>query len=479
MQTKDRFERHRFEGNRLEFEELEQCIKTATLNQCGDNGYQLLFPTTAWTYDAAGVITNLPDKYKYKEDPPALAGNAGAAARESRNAAMIVVEKWNKKLEGFFTEIRTIISRRCGNTLNITFNDFGNNPLKIWKYLKDKFGSGLGAELDAGDIAVDLCTLKMPNNEHFANWSTEFERKAKLCKTTDIILKGYLLSTGRNKAKIRMLPKRLSLAVEHCRQTRKTYEESKAYLEEACNSDWASGKVNSKSSSEIDAVNVANNCQGPQCIKCSNYGHYANQCHINFCTDCAKYLIDHDYQNCPYKQNKQKNVKPINHSNNKDRDNKGHRDKDDHFRGRSEDRDRSQETRGAGNQNGEPGRGGGRGRGRGGPRGRGRGRGSSRGRGRGRGRQQHVDEVSTYEADDYEDEYDERYDEDGVLIEQIYEEDDQYQDAEEEEMDSRPGQFSVYNLFSKQREDTERHVTKRKDLITVTHIYVSSVHGTV
>ena len=79
-----------------------------------------------------------------------------------------------------------------------------------------------------------------------------------------------------------------------------------------------------------------------------------------------------------------------------------------------------------------------------------------------------MDEVSTYEADDYEDEYDEIYDEHGVLIEQIYEEDDQYQDAEEEEMESRPGQFSVYNLFSKQREDTERHVTKRKKIGSIT-----------
>ena len=79
-----------------------------------------------------------------------------------------------------------------------------------------------------------------------------------------------------------------------------------------------------------------------------------------------------------------------------------------------------------------------------------------------------MDEVSTYETEDYGYEYDERYDEDGVLIEQIYEEDDQYHDAEEEEIESRPGQFSVYNLFSKQREDTERHVTKRKKIGSIT-----------
>ena len=141
-QSKVRFERHRFEGNRLEFEELEQCLKTAVLNQCGDKGFQLIFPATAWTYDATGEITNLPDKYKYKEDPPLPAANANAATREAYSATVTMVEKWNKNLENFFTDIRTIISRRCGNTLNVTFNDFGNNPLKTWKYLKDKFGSG-------------------------------------------------------------------------------------------------------------------------------------------------------------------------------------------------------------------------------------------------------------------------------------------------------------------------------------------------
>ena len=151
--------------------------------------------------------------------------------------------------------------------------------------MREKFGSGLGAELDAGDIGVDLCTLKMPNNEHFVNWSTEFERKAKLCDASEKIVKGYLLSTGKNKAGVRMLPKRLMSAVEHCRHTRKSYADSKTYLEDSCNSDWASGKVNSSSSSEISAVSITNNCQGPQCAKCSNYGHYANQCNITFCTE--------------------------------------------------------------------------------------------------------------------------------------------------------------------------------------------------
>ena len=161
--------------------------------------------------------------------------------------------------------------------------------------MKNKFGPGYGAEPDADDITVDLCTLTMPNNKHFADWLIEFEGKAKLCKAHEPILKGYLLSTGKNEAGIRMLPKRFISAVEHCRQRRQSCQDSKTYLEEACNSDWASVKVNSTSSSEISAVSVTNNCQGPQCVKCSNYGHYANQCHITFCTDYAHYLVDHDY----------------------------------------------------------------------------------------------------------------------------------------------------------------------------------------
>ena len=53
----------------------------------------------------------------------------------------------------------------------------------------------------------------------------------------------------------------------------------------------------------------------------------------------------------------------------------------------------------------------------------------------------------THEADDYEEEYDDRYDEDGVLIEQIYEEDDQYDYAEEEVVEKRPRPFCIHNRF--------------------------------
>ena len=68
----------------MEFEELKQCVETAVLNSCGVNGYQLLFPAIPWIYNAAGEITNLPEKFKYKEDPPALAANASNATRETR-----------------------------------------------------------------------------------------------------------------------------------------------------------------------------------------------------------------------------------------------------------------------------------------------------------------------------------------------------------------------------------------------------------
>jgi hypothetical protein len=83
------------------------CLKTTVLNQCGDKGFQLVFPATASIYDAAGKITNLPEKFKYKDDPPLPAANASAATRDAYNAAVTMVEKWNKNLESFFTDIRT------------------------------------------------------------------------------------------------------------------------------------------------------------------------------------------------------------------------------------------------------------------------------------------------------------------------------------------------------------------------------------
>ena len=58
-------------------------IQTTVLNRCGDEGKQLLSPTTLQTYDAAGDITNLLVKCKYKVYPPVLVANATNAAKKS------------------------------------------------------------------------------------------------------------------------------------------------------------------------------------------------------------------------------------------------------------------------------------------------------------------------------------------------------------------------------------------------------------
>ena len=84
------------------------------------------------------------------------------------------VKQYNKDLGDLSTDIT--ISRRCENMLIITIN-LGNNALKIWKYLKEDFESGLSVELNVYDIAVDIRRLKMPNTLHFSNWATEFREK--------------------------------------------------------------------------------------------------------------------------------------------------------------------------------------------------------------------------------------------------------------------------------------------------------------
>ena len=39
----DRFERNSFEGNRLDFEDFIECIKTAIINKCDEKGYRYIF----------------------------------------------------------------------------------------------------------------------------------------------------------------------------------------------------------------------------------------------------------------------------------------------------------------------------------------------------------------------------------------------------------------------------------------------------
>ena len=64
-----------------------------------------------------------------------------------------------------------------------------------------------------------------------------------------------------------MLPK-IQLSSRTLSSNEEIYGDSKTYLEEAYNSDWASGKVNPGLSSEIIAMTVTNNCKKPQCMIC-------------------------------------------------------------------------------------------------------------------------------------------------------------------------------------------------------------------
>ena len=135
--------------------------------------------------------------------------NANAAAYELYNSRQNIVDKHNTKFLELRSDVRSIISKRCGSSLNKKFNEFGVDPLLIWKYLVDTYGSGSASQIDAGDIAVDLGDYTMKNNEHFSNWIREFEELTDRCQASITIKRGYLLSDGRGKLKIKLLPKLL------------------------------------------------------------------------------------------------------------------------------------------------------------------------------------------------------------------------------------------------------------------------------
>ena len=300
--TNDKFERKPFEGNRQDFHEFIECIKTAVMNRCDERGYRYLFPTNPWLYDQiSNSFTNISEEYKIKADIPLPAHNATAAAIELYNSRQKIIDKHNSKFIELRSDVRSIISKRCGISLNKKFNEYGVDPLLIWKYLMDTFGSGTTTDLDGGDIAVDLGNQVMENNEHFSNWIREFEELASRCQASTIIKKGYLLSDGRGKLKTKLLPKRFDEAVRHCRQTRKTYDECKAYIEDSCNNDFARKIVTESTNLVTHAIRASDaTCQGLKCHNCSNFGHFAKQCNTPICVQCAK--CDHDWTSCIFRK---------------------------------------------------------------------------------------------------------------------------------------------------------------------------------
>ena len=56
----------------------------------------------------------------------------------------------------------------------------------------------------------------MQNNKHFSNWIRQFEELTSRCQASTIIKKGYLLSDGRVKLKIKLLLRRFDEAIRDC-----------------------------------------------------------------------------------------------------------------------------------------------------------------------------------------------------------------------------------------------------------------------
>ena len=429
------------------------------MNKCDEIGYYYLFLLNPWQYDnATGVFINIPDEYKLKLDLNPPAANATAATIELYNSRQKIIDKHNTKFRELRSDIRSIISKRCGVSLNKNFNEYGVDPLKIWKYLLDTFGSGTTSELDAGDIAVDLGYHTMKNNEHFTNWIREFEGLADRCQASVIIRKGYLLSDGRGKLKIKLLPKRFDEAVRHCRQTRKTYDECKVYLEDSCNNDFSRNIVTEQHDSErIHAVNLTD-CkgQGPMCHNCSNYGHFAQQCNVTICIKCA--TCDHLWKDCNLRS-KNKRSKVDNHyDNNKKHVNKRFKKEhnDDESRkyvDKKKDKDDSNDNDDRYKPQSY------RGRGR-----RGKGRGGSRGHGNQR-HKNHIDLVSINSSEDmFHTERDEEH------TNCSNSDDDEYCShyEDDKEIDSKTGHFTIYNLFGKHSDnDISSKSNKTINVITL------------
>ena len=54
--ARDKYESKPFEGNRQDFLDFTEAIKTAVMNKCDERVFKYLFPNTPWIYDG---VTNM------------------------------------------------------------------------------------------------------------------------------------------------------------------------------------------------------------------------------------------------------------------------------------------------------------------------------------------------------------------------------------------------------------------------------------
>ena len=184
------FLKNPFEGDKKLWRKFNDEVKTAVHNVCGDEGDRFLF--TDWPVDEDGEIlvgnefTLLP--LPHMDGMHYMNPEERREWREDRK----LIKEFNDNIRNVERNCCSILSKRCGQYINLKFNELGGDPVAMWKWLKLTYGPDNMGSQEIGNVFMDLLGYKMGPNDRFSNYIIEIERLMQISGTSKKQVLGLL-----------------------------------------------------------------------------------------------------------------------------------------------------------------------------------------------------------------------------------------------------------------------------------------------
>jgi len=297
------FQNHRFAGAVSNFKDFSQELSDVIMETLGGEGIAFLF--TNWPIRVNQVNDgiaryDLGEKFTPKEVPKTLAGvdyeiivdeSTGELGRvlvteemrTRREVEIVFAKLFNDRIANVHRRCQRILSERSCDQLNVKYAIW-NHPVTAWRFLLDQHGPKESQLIGVRGSYSELLYMVMRSPDRFKRFIRTYDDLVREVGASNDMARRVLLCDEEDaNGRYRTLPQRLSVAVRICKELKKTYLASVAYITEVDESQHLEGKC-----VEIEALTKIDPIIELTCMNCSNTGHDARTCLSDMCSYCQR-----------------------------------------------------------------------------------------------------------------------------------------------------------------------------------------------
>ena len=291
----DYFVSHKYNGNKHDWRKFSREVLSEVHAKTDDKGFRYL--NTSWPIgnEDAGNRNGLP---VYDEEYiPLVVPNMPDAAMSQENRRLRLEERkmcieHNDDIKSMNMNIASVISNRISESLGIVYSEYIGDLYRFWLFAKTNYGDGTMDSASESGLFLNLLGWTMKNDDYLSEWIIRFERECNIAKVSDEKKLALLTTNGSNPLKIKMLPDRLMDAIKQCKLDKKTFIQTRMYLQNEDESQHAEGIKLAKTVNKISASEDF-------CFNCFNYAHTVANCLLDACSRCKQFHTGHKCNNCP------------------------------------------------------------------------------------------------------------------------------------------------------------------------------------